>query len=79
MRTTFDTQVDLTAIRDNKKGSTSINKSDNDSLDRAAAGVLDIAAASSPDDAYDIAEAQPPQLYSHPGATRPMWTECTPA
>jgi PmbA protein len=64
MRTTFDTQVGLTAIRDNKKGSTSINKSDNDSLDRAAAGVLDIAAASSPDDAYDIAEAQPPAVFS---------------
>lgn len=63
MRTTFDTQVGVTAIRDGKKGSTSINKSDSNSLDKAAADVLDIAAASSPDEANDIAEVQPAAVF----------------
>ena len=48
LRTTFDTRVGLTAIKGNKKGSTSINKSDNNSLDTAAADVLAIADASAP-------------------------------
>lgn len=60
LRTTFDTRVGLTAIKGNKKGSTSINKSDNNSLDTAAADVLAITDASAPDEANDIAEAQPP-------------------
>ena len=64
MRTTFDTQIGVTAIKNGRKGSTSINKSDNDSLDRAAADALDIAAASTPDDANDIAEAQPPAVFT---------------
>jgi len=64
VRTTFDTEVGVTAIKDGKKGSTSINKSDSNSLDRAAADVLDIAAASSPDEANDIAEVQPAAVFS---------------
>ncbi len=64
LRTTFDTRVGLTAIKGNKKGSTSINKSDNESLDKAAAGVLAIADASAPDEANDIAEVQAPAVFS---------------
>ncbi|NMB45079.1 MAG: TldD/PmbA family protein [Firmicutes bacterium] len=64
MRTTYDTRIGVTAIRDSKKGSTSINRSDNDSLDRAAVEALDIAAASAPDAANDIAEAQPPAVFN---------------
>lgn len=64
LRTTFDTQIGVTAIRAGRKGSTSINKSDRDSLDRAAANVLDIASASAPDNANDIAETQPPAVFS---------------
>ena len=64
MRTTFDIQIGVTAIKNGRKGSTSINKSDNDSLDSAAADALDIAAASTPDDANDIAEAQPPAVFT---------------
>ena len=70
LRTTFDTGVELTAIKDRKKGSTAINSSDGPALRRAAADVLDIAAASAPDDAHDIAEAQPPAEISS-GAGRP--------
>ncbi len=64
LRTTFDTRIRLTAIKDNKRGSTSINKSDKASLDKAAADVLAIAAASAPDEANDIAETQPPAEFS---------------
>ncbi|MGI6621240.1 MAG: TldD/PmbA family protein [Bacillota bacterium] len=64
LRTTFDTNIGLTAIKDSRRGSTAINKSDNESMDKAAAEVLAIAAASAPDEAYDIAEAQPPAEFS---------------
>ncbi len=59
LRTTFDTQVKLIAIKDGKKGSTTINKSDPDSVSRGAAEALAIAEASVPDEANDIAEGQP--------------------
>lgn len=59
LRTTFDTQVKLIAIKDGKKGSTTINKSDPDSVSQGAAEALAIAEASVPDEANDIAEGQP--------------------
>lgn len=64
LRTTFDTRIGLTAIRDTRRGSTSINKSDKESLDNAASGVLGITAASAPDEANDIAETQPQAEFS---------------
>ncbi|HHT85929.1 MAG: TldD/PmbA family protein [Bacillota bacterium] len=64
LRTTFDTNIRLTAIKDNRRGSTSINKSDNESIDKAASDVLAIAAASAPDEAFDIAETQPPAEFT---------------
>ena len=64
LRTTFDARVGLTAIKDNRRGSTSINKSDDESIDKAAGEVLAIAAASAPDEAFDIAESQPPAEFS---------------
>ena len=64
LRTTFDTSVSLMAIRDHKKGASSINKSDVASLEQAAQEVLAIADASAPDEAYDIAEYQPPEEFS---------------
>ena len=70
LRTTFDTRVALTAIKGGRKGSSSANKKDPDSLDKAAADVLGIANASQPDDANDIAEAQPSAEFSA-GATVP--------
>lgn len=64
LRTTFDTRISLTAIKDGRKGSSNINKGDRLSVERAAAEALGIAVASQPDDANDIAEAQPPAEFS---------------
>lgn len=64
MRTTFDTRLGLTAIKGGRKGQTAINKSDAASIDGATQDVLAIAGASSPDDANDIAEKQPPAVFS---------------
>lgn len=64
LRTTFDTNIRLTAIKANRRGSTNINKSDEESIDKAAGEVLAIATASAPDEAFDIAETQPPAEFS---------------
>jgi PmbA protein len=64
LRTTFDTQVGFTAIKGGKKGQTAANKSDPESIDRAAADVLTIAEASQPDEANDIAESQTAEAFS---------------
>ena len=63
-RTTFDTSMGMSVIVDQKKGATSINKTDKDSIDTAVKLVMDMARGSQPDDAYDIAENQSPQTFS---------------
>lgn len=70
IRTTFDTSVDLTAVKDGRKGTETANKLDRGSLDEAASEALDTAEASQPDDANDIAEKQPPEGFSQ-GADAP--------
>ena len=64
LRTTFNTSMGLTVIKDNKKGSTSINKMDKDSIDTAIELVMEMAIGSQPDEAYDIASNQPSQSFS---------------
>lgn len=64
LRTTFDTHVALTAIKEGKRGQTAANKSDLESIERAAHDAMDIAAASQPDDANDIAENQPAEVFA---------------
>ncbi|MGE5579961.1 MAG: TldD/PmbA family protein [Bacillota bacterium] len=64
LRTTFDTRVALTAIKDNRKGQSIANRRDVDSLDKAASDVLGIASAAQPDEAHDIAESQPSAEFS---------------
>lgn len=59
LRTTFDTHVKLIAIKDGRKGSTTLNKPDPDSVTRGAAEAVAIAEASVPDEANDIAGGQP--------------------
>jgi PmbA protein len=59
LRTTFDTSAVLTAIVGGRKGSSTVNKSDPDSLDAAAREAIDIARASAVDAANDIAAPQP--------------------
>jgi PmbA protein len=70
LRTTFDTWCNLTAIKDGRKGSSLINKSDSESVGRAANEALAIARASRPDDANDVAEFQPAAQFSK-GADSP--------
>ena len=64
LRTTFNTNMGISVIKDQKKGATSINKTDKDSIDSAIERVLEMAKGSQPDDAYDIAEEQPSQSFS---------------
>ena len=64
LRTTFNNNIGISAIIDEKKGSTSINKTDKDSIDAAIQLVLEMAKGSQPDDAYDIAEYQPAKSFS---------------
>lgn len=58
-RTTYDTNLQLSGICEQKKGTLSINKLDQASLDQAVEEVVALANASKPDPAYDIAEQQP--------------------
>ncbi len=64
LRTTFDTQVNLTAIRDGRRGNSRINKSTPEAIDEAAKEALAIASSSEADDANDIAEHQPPREFA---------------
>ena len=64
LRTTFDNNMGISVIKDRKKGSTSINKLDKDSIDAAGQLVMEISKGSQPDDAYDISEHQPSKSFS---------------
>lgn len=58
-RTTFDTNLSLTAIIDDKQGSVSLNKLDKENIDATAKQIIEMAVSSKPDEANDIAEKQP--------------------
>ncbi|SVB84113.1 uncharacterized protein METZ01_LOCUS236967, partial [marine metagenome] len=64
LRTTFNNNMGISVIKDQKKGSTSINKTDKGSIDTAVALVMAMAEGSQPDEAYDIAEQQPSKSFS---------------
>ena len=64
LRTTFNNNMGISVIKEQKKGSTAINKTDKASIDTAVTLVMEMAKGSQPDDAYDIAEKQPPQSFS---------------
>ena len=49
LRTTFNTNMGISVIKDQKKGSTSINKTDKDSIDSAVALVMEMAKGSQTD------------------------------
>ena len=63
-RTTFDTNIGLSVIVDQKSGSVAINKTDTESIDDAVKKVMDMAQSSQPDDANDISPSQPRQSFS---------------
>jgi PmbA protein len=67
LRTVYDTRVGLTAIRADRKGGSSSNRSDPESLARAAQECVAITAAAEPDPANDIAERQPPTQFTSGG------------
>ncbi|MFC1707173.1 TldD/PmbA family protein [Planctomycetota bacterium] len=55
LRTTFDQDVRLRAIKDQREGSLSLNKTDRQSLDQGGAEVLKTAVSSEADEAHDVA------------------------
>lgn len=57
-RTTFDADLEITAICENRKGNISINNIDKDSIDKAIEDVLELSKTSAVDEAYDIASKQ---------------------
>ncbi|MDP8204700.1 MAG: TldD/PmbA family protein [Candidatus Tenebribacter mawsonii] len=66
-RTTFDTNLSLTAIIDDKRGSVSINKLDKENIEATAKQIVEMAISSKPDKANDIAENQPAkEFYGEP-------------
>jgi len=63
-RTTFNTNLSLTGILKNKKGSITVNTLDKKSIDEAAKQVIELAESSKPDEANDISEKQPAKEFS---------------
>lgn len=58
MRSTFDTSIALKAIKDKKKGVISINKTDRESIDKAAKDCVTNAESAARDDCFSIAEKE---------------------
>ncbi|MCL2202546.1 MAG: TldD/PmbA family protein [Defluviitaleaceae bacterium] len=55
LRTLFDDSLSLKVLKDGKKGTTTINKLDKESVDKAVADCVALAAQGTPDEAEDIA------------------------
>ncbi|MDP4090045.1 MAG: TldD/PmbA family protein [Bacillota bacterium] len=64
LRTTLDTSLGLTVIKDKKKGFISINKADKESIDEAVNSVFELCRNSEADDGYDIAPLQDPEQFT---------------
>jgi PmbA protein len=71
LRTTVNVSINMLVIKDRKKGSISLNTLERSAIDQAVTEVLSMAAASQPDQAYDIAEAQEPRSFVA-GGTEPQ-------
>lgn len=63
MRTNFETDVGLTGIKDQKKATLSVNKTDSETLSSTISRLGDMANGASPDEAHGIAEAQPAEEF----------------
>jgi len=63
LRTTIDHNYSVTVIKDQKQGSISINKTDEQSINEAIDKVVEICANSEVDEAYDIAPYQEPKTF----------------
>lgn len=64
LRTTLDTSLSLTVIKDNKKGHISINKTDEEAIKEAVNNVFELSLNSEADEAYDIAPYQQPKEFA---------------
>lgn len=64
LRTAFNTEVDLLGLMNGKKGSTTINKTDPDSIKEGVRQVIELAGSAKPDPANDIAGFQPPKDFT---------------
>lgn len=65
LRTNVNESVNITAIKDFKKGGISLNKRDKESIDKAIEEVLQLMQVSKPDKALDIAEYHEKQSRQH--------------
>lgn len=63
LRTTFDTTLDIIAIKHYKKGRLSINKMDENSIDEGIRTVMELSETSNEDDSFDIASSQEPEAF----------------
>lgn len=64
MRTNFETDVGMTGIKDNKKASLSVNKTDSETLGETVAKLDAMASGATPDEAHGIAESQPAEEFN---------------
>lgn len=62
-RTTFDVVLSLVAIKDGKKGSTSINKINEEAIREAVTNVMELAETGERDEAFDISPHQVPKEF----------------
>ena len=63
-RTTFNTNIGLSVIKNKKSAAIGINKTDKKSINNAIEKVMEMAESSQPDDANDISEYQKKQYFS---------------
>ncbi len=63
LRTTDDVSLSMSGIKDQKRGATSINKTDAESISNAINELNEIIDASEPDPAHDIAPKQPEESF----------------
>ena len=64
LRTTYDTQISLAVIAENRKGAASQTGMTQHAVDAAVDTAVELAEGSEPDPAYDIAEYQPSEHFS---------------
>jgi PmbA protein len=65
LRTTFNTEIRLTAIKDKRRGTTTLNGDEKSAIEKAAKNAVEFTQASPQDESYDISETQPAQIFDN--------------
>jgi PmbA protein len=65
LRTTFNTNIRLMAIKDKRRGYVSLNGEDKSAIEEAAKNAVKFSEASPQDEAYDISEIQPTETFDN--------------